>query len=216
MSELLGMTIFPASGAIQSLLVRITLNLLFTTIVVRLVYSRLYQHRDYIFTYYLLNVVTFTFAFLLSSVPVNLGFGLGLFGIFGILRYRTEAIEVRNLTYLFVVIGIAILNALDNEQISLIELLIVNTLIAGAVCALEAAPFSGREQSHRILYDRLDLLGPGTAAEALKDLQARTRLPITRFEVGDVDLMRDTAEVAVYYPAIGRRSSAMGRTRDVE
>ncbi|OFV92983.1 MAG: hypothetical protein A3G76_01985 [Acidobacteria bacterium RIFCSPLOWO2_12_FULL_65_11] len=207
MNNFFGMNIFPGSDEIASLIVRIVLNLLFTTIVVRVVYFKLYQHRDYIFTYYLLNVVTFSFAFLLSNVPVNLGFGLGLFGIFGILRYRTEAIEVRNLTYLFVVIGIAILNALENEQISLVELLIVNSLIAGAVCVLEASPFSRREESHRVLYDRLDLLGPATAAEVLEDLRGRTRLPITRFEVGDVDLMRDTAEIAVYYPATGRRSS---------
>lgn len=213
MSAFLGMNLLPGPDDLASLIVRIVLNLLFTTIVVRVVYFRLYQHGDYIFTYYLLNLVTFSFAFLLSNVPVNLGFGLGLFGIFGILRYRTEAIEVRNLTYLFVVIGIAILNALENEQISFAELLIVNSLITGAVVVLEAAPFSRRESSHRVLYDRLDLLGPATAAEVLEDLRGRTRLPITRFEIGDVDLMRDTAEIAVYYPATGRRSSL--KTKDV-
>ena len=78
----------------------------------RLVYYRLYRDRDYVFTYFLINLVTFSLAYLLSNVPIELGFALGLFAVFGILRYRTEAIRVRNLTYLFVVIGVALLNAL--------------------------------------------------------------------------------------------------------
>ena len=80
---------------------------------------RLYHQRDYIFTYLLLNVVTFFLAFLLSKSPIGLGSAFGLFAVFGILRYRTEGIQVRNLTYLFVVIGVALLNALANDQVSL-------------------------------------------------------------------------------------------------
>ena len=103
------------------LLARLALNVLFTLVVVRLVYYRLYRDRDYVFTYFLINLVTFSLAYLLSNVPIELGFALGLFAVFGILRYRTEAIRVRNLTYLFVVIGIALLNALANGGISLAE-----------------------------------------------------------------------------------------------
>ena len=207
MSEFFGASLLPTTADITILLSRAVLNILFTTIVVRAVYFRLYHHRDYIFTFFLVNVVTFSLAFLLSRVPIGLGFALGLFAVFGILRYRTEAIQVRNLTYLFVVIGIGLLNALADENISLVELLVVNGLIVGAVCLLEARPFSGREESHRIVYDRIDLLGPGSAAELLKDLRTRTGLPIARYEIGNVDLLRDTAEITVYYPASGRRSS---------
>ena len=207
MSEFFGASLLPTTADITILLSRAVLNILFTTIVVRAVYFRLYHHRDYIFTFFLVNVVTFSLAFLLSRVPIGLGFALGLFAVFGILRYRTEAIQVRNLTYLFVVIGIGLLNALADENISLVELMVVNGLIVGAVCLLEARPFSGREESHRIVYDRIDLLGPGSAAELLKDLRTRTGLPIARYEIGNVDLLRDTAEITVYYPASGRRSS---------
>ena len=129
------------------LLARLGLNLFFTAVVVRLVYYRLYKNRDYVFTYFLINLVTFTLAHLLSNVPIELGFALGLFAVFGILRYRTEAIKVRDLTYLFVVIGIALLHALANGGISVGSLLIANTVIVGAVGILEAAPFSGREES---------------------------------------------------------------------
>ena len=206
MSEFFGASLLPTTADVTILLSRAVLNVLVTTIVVRAVYFRLYHHRDYVFTFFLVNVVTFSLAFLMSRIPLGLGFALGLFAVFGILRYRTEAIQVRNLTYLFVVIGIGLLNALADENISLVELLVVNGLIVGAVCLLEARPFSGREESHRIVYDRIDLIGSGSAAELLKDLRTRTGLPIARYEIGTVNLLRDTAEITVYYPASGRRS----------
>lgn len=199
MIDLFGATVLPQAGDLAGLLARLATNLVFTFIVVRLVYSRIYGHRNYTFTYLLLNVVTFSVAFVLSRVRLDLGLALGLFAVFGILRYRTEAIAVRNLTYLFVVIGIALINALVTAQVSLAEIFIVNGVIVGAVCLLEWASFSNREESRRILYDRLDLLGPGTAAELMTDLRNRTRLPVERYEIGDVDLLRDAADVTVYY-----------------
>ena len=205
MNELFGASLLPDGGDLARLVVRLVLNLAFLAVVVRLVYFRFYRHRDYVFAYFLLNIVTFSLAFLLSKVTIELGFALGLFAVFGILRYRTEAIRVRDLTYLFIVIGIAMVNALANEAISFVELLLVNGVIVAAAGFLEAAPFSGREESRDVLYDRLDLLGPATADELLGDLRRRTRLPVTRYEIGNVDLLRDTAEIKVYYPASGPR-----------
>ena len=206
MTTLAGIPILPDSRDLLALVVRLSLDLIFTGIVVRLVYYRFYQHRDYIFTYFVLNLVTFALGFLFSRVPLDIGFALGLFAVFGILRYRTEGIQVRNLTYLFVVIGLALLNALSNQRISLIELLIVNAVIVGAVFLLETVSLAGREESRRVVYDRLDLLGPDHDAALLADLRARTHLPVTRCEIGDVDLLRDTADVAVYYPVHRPRS----------
>ncbi len=207
MNTFAGIPLWPEPAELAALAVRLGLDLLGTLIVVGVVYYRLYQHRDYVFTYFLLNLVTFSLAFLLSRVPLELGFALGLFAVFGILRYRTEAIQVRNLTYLFVVIGLALLNALSDERISLVELLGANGVIVGAVCLLEAAAVSGREESRRVVYDRLDLLSPDRVPALLADLRARTHLPVTRCEIGDVDLLRDTVDVAVYYPVRGRRSA---------
>jgi hypothetical protein len=191
------------SGSAMMLLGRLALNLLFTIVVVRLVYYRLYRSRDYVFTYFLINLVTFSLAYLLSNVPIELGFALGLFAVFGILRYRTEAILVRNLTYLFVVIGIALLNALANGSITLSELLIANGVIVGTVAILEAAPFSGREESRQVRYDRLDLLSPASVADLLEDLRKRTHLPVERFEIGNVDLLRDSADITIHYRSEG-------------
>src|SRR5688572_5554343 len=164
MRELLANISVDLGDGVPALHGRLLVDLVFAVIVVRLVYYRLYRKRDYVFTYLLLNLVTFSLAYLLSAVRIELGFALGLFAVFGILRYRTEAIAVRDLTYLFVVIGIALLNALAAGGVGTVELLVVNTAIALTVCILEVVPFSGREQSRQVLYDRVDLLGPDTSA----------------------------------------------------
>ncbi|HEV8396925.1 MAG TPA: DUF4956 domain-containing protein [Vicinamibacterales bacterium] len=182
-----------------TLLMRLALDLVFVFLVVRGVYTRLYHHRDYAFTYMLLNLVTFALSFILSQVRVDLGFAMGLFAVFGILRYRTESIEVRNLTYLFVVIGLAVLNALVTPNVSVGQLLLVNAVIVGMVAGLESAPFSRREESRRVVYDRLELLTPARAEELMADLRTRTQLPVERYEIGNVDLLRDTADLLVYY-----------------
>lgn len=207
MRQFFGAALLPDVAAIGALISRLAINLFFTAIVVRIAYTRLSQHREYLFTFLLVNVVTFSIAFLLSRSSVGLGLALGLFAVFGILRYRTEALQVRHLTYLFVVIGLALLNSLANGVISLAELLVVNVTIVGTVAVLESSAFSGHEESRRILYDRLDLLDPARAADLLQDIRTRTHLPATRCEIGDVDLLRDAADIIVYYKVaeLGKR-----------
>jgi hypothetical protein len=150
MNNLLEALTVSLSGSVVMLLARLGLNMILTAVVVRLVYYRLYRNRDYVFTYFLINLITFSLAYLLSKVPIELGFALGLFAVFGILRYRAEAIKVRDLTYLFVVIGIALLNALANGGITLTELLVTNAVIIGTVSVLETVSFSGREESRLV------------------------------------------------------------------
>jgi hypothetical protein len=207
MNTILGELTFPLAEAAIIPLARLGINLLFTATVVRLVYYPLYRSRDYVFTYVLINLITFSVTYLLSNVPIELGSALGLFAVFGILRYRTEAIKVRDLTYLFVVIGIALLNALATGSITLFQLAMANGVIVGIVSVLEAAPFSGREDSRSVNYDRLDLLSPAAATELMADLRQRTHLPVERFEIGDVDLLRDSARITVYYRSQRSRSS---------
>ncbi len=186
-------------GGTVSLPERLALDMVGTTALVLLVYYRLYRDRDYVFTYALINLVTFSLAYLLSNVRLEAGFALGLFAVFGILRYRTEAIKVRHLTYLFVVIGLGLLNALTGGGMTPADLILCNASLVGAVWCLEALPFSGREESSVVHYDRLDLLGPASSAELMADLRTRTRLPVERFEIGDIDLLRDAAKVTIHY-----------------
>jgi hypothetical protein len=136
---------------------------------------------------------------LLRKVPMELGFALGLFAVFGILRYRTEEIRMRDLTYLFIVIGLGILNAVANKSVSFMELILVNGIIAGVTAGLELTAASRAHGSTPMLYDNLALLRPGKHAELLADLSARTGFDVIRVQLHRVDLLRDAAEVTIFY-----------------
>lgn len=181
------------------LVARFGLDLFPTTIVVFFVYYRLYRNREMVFTCYAFNVVTFTLSMLLRKTPMDMGFALGLFAIFGILRYRTESIRTRDLTYLFIVIGIAIINAVANKKISLSELILVNVLIVGVTLVYELAARGRRCASTPLLYDRLELLKPDQRTALLDDIHARTGLEVVRVEVARIDLLRDAAELTLHY-----------------
>lgn len=180
------------------LIARLLLNLLFTSFVVFGVYVRRYGKNHYVFTYMMFNIITFTLCFLLRQVPIELGFALGLFAVFGILRYRTEPIQTQDLTYLFVVIGIGILNAVVNSNISLGELLIVNFAITGLTALLELNPSTQNKSSYSINYDNMEILKNPDRTKLLEDLQDRTNLTISSIRIKQIDLLRDTAQLIIY------------------
>jgi len=186
------------------LIARFALDLSFTAIVALSVYYRLYRSREFVFTYFVFNIITFSMCVLLRKVPMELGFALGLFAVFGILRYRTEAIRMRDLTYLFIVIGLGILNAVANKKVSLIELVTVNSVICGVTAGFELTAAKKALGSTPMLYDNLGLLHPSRGAELHADLATRTGLSVVRVEVHRIDLLRDAAEITVYYQ--GHRS----------
>lgn len=177
---------------------RLALDLAFATLLIQLIYFRLYRNRDFAFTYYAFNVITFCLCLLLSRVPTQFGLALALFGVFGILRYRTEQIRIRDLTYLFIVIGLGVLNGLAARHVDLTELLVVNGVIVLMPWLLERETPGDSGRSSPLMYDRLELLRPGNEARLLADLAARTGLPVVRVEVTRYDLLRDAAELTVY------------------
>jgi hypothetical protein len=191
-------------GDMTKLLSRLFLDLAFVSIIIRLVYFRLYRNREFVFTFYLFNVITFLLCLLLRKVPAELGFALAIFGVFGILRYRTEQIRNRDLTYLFIVIGLGLLNALSNKGVSLAELLTVNTLIVGLSAWLELAPSKTIIGVTPMLYDRLELLQPGHEEQLASDILMRTGHTVVKVDIHRVDLLRDAAEISVHH---SRRSS---------
>jgi hypothetical protein len=201
MTEILGLypDFFDFPG-FAKLGLRFGLNLAFTAMIVLGVYVRRYGKNEYIFTYFMFNAITFALCFLLRKVPIELGFALGLFAVFGILRYRTEAIRTQDLTYMFVVIGIAILNAVANKKVSLAELLLVNGAIVALTALLERLTFFRADQSRVITYDNMDIIRKNDHAALIADLRERTGLNVQRVRVGSVNLLRDTAQVVVYFP----------------
>lgn len=196
--EYLGLDSFMDVSDTLRLVFRLCLTLAFTAWVICGSYSKRYRSTDHVFTYWLFSIVTFSIAFLLRKVPMELGFALGLFAVFGVLRYRTESIAIKDLTYLFVVIGISLVNSLANKKISLVELLVVNTAIAGASYFLEGT-WRKRESSLRLTYDQVNRLAPQNRDALIRELSERLEMPLTHVVVHSVDLLRDTADISVFF-----------------
>lgn len=197
MTDLFGVNMMWDANDFFKLASRMAMDLLFVWLIIYLVYIRVHKRWEFAFTCIMLNLITFSICLLLRKVPVDLGFALGLFAVFGILRYRTQPITARDLTYLFIVIGIAILNSVANKKISFAEILFINTTIVGMAAFLEYMPFGTKRTSRNIRYDRLDLLAPGKSEELFADLKKRLGLNVESYRIDDVDLLRDTARIVV-------------------
>ena len=207
MAELLDLKAIWDGKEILTLGGRMALDLFFVWVVIRFVYLRVHKRMDFAFSCVMLNVITFAVCMLLRKVPMDIGFALGLFAVFGILRYRTEPITARDLTYLFIALGIGILNSVANDKISLIEVVFINSVIVGITAFLEYMPFGERMNCRQIRYDRLELLAPDKSDELLEDLRRRLGINVVSFKIGDIDLLRDTARLMVTYPAGARGKS---------
>lgn len=197
--DIFGTDRFIDLGDFVRLLSRLGLNLVFATAVILFVYYRIYRNREFVFTYYVFNVITFSMCLLLRKVPMELGFALGLFAVFGILRYRTEEIRMRDLTYLFILIGLGIINGVANKKVSTAELLLVNFVIVCGAALLELPSRARRHGSTPMLYDNLSLLHPDQRAALHQDLAQRTGLDVLRVQVHRIDFLRDAAEITVQH-----------------
>lgn len=184
---------------VYTLLYRLLINLIFSTIIIRFIYYPKTKRKDYLFTYYMIGLITFFLCFALKKLNIDVGMGLGLFAIFGIIRYRTNPIEIKEMTYLFVVIGISVVNALAKKQISVTEVLILNSTVVILTAGLEYVWLLKHETRKTVIYERIELIKPEKYDEMLTDLKQRTGLKINRFEVGKIDFLNDTAIVRIYY-----------------
>jgi hypothetical protein len=184
-----------------TLLLRLAVNLFFLTIVIRYLYYNKTKRKDYLFTYYLIGTITFFLCFGLKKLDIDTGMGLGLFAIFGIIRYRTDAIEIKEMTYLFLIIGMSVVNALASNQVSVSEMAAINLTIVIMTYILEYKWLVKHETRKTINYERIDLIIPEKNEEMKADLEKRTGLVINRVEVGRIDFLNDTAQVRIYYYA---------------
>jgi len=184
---------------ILKMLVRFGVNIVVVLLLVLLCYRRHQGSGNYIFSFLLLNVMVFFICFTFKKFDLGLGMALGLFAIFGIIRYRTDAIRVKEMTYLFVVVGIAVINALSNKKTSYAELAATNAIILSAACILEQSLISTPKRRQSIVYDNLALLAPGEEAELLQDIAQRTGIVGERVKVSKIDLKKGVANIVVHY-----------------
>ncbi|MEY4893859.1 MAG: hypothetical protein RL751_669 [Bacteroidota bacterium] len=183
------------------LLMRLGINLFFLTILIRVLYYTKTRRKDYLFTYYLIGTITFFLCFGLMQMDIDTGMGLGLFAIFGIIRYRTDAIEIKEMTYLFMIIGISVVNALASNELSISEVAVINVTVVLLTYILENVWLMKHETRKTINYERIDLIKPEKHDLLKADLEKRTGLTINRVEVGKIDFLNDTAMVRIYYYA---------------
>jgi len=181
------------------LVIRSLFNLGIVLLLVRVLYYRITPRKEYLFTYILISMVVFFMVMLLENVGVELGFALGLFAIFGMLRYRTRQIPIREMTYLFLVIGVSVINSLANKRVSYAELLLTNAAIVVITYLLEKVFLLRTETKKMVNYENIELIKPARRAELIADLEERTGLTIHRVEIDRIDYLRDSARIYIFY-----------------
>lgn len=193
---------------LAELLIRFVLNTAVIALIVRVFYYPKSKRRDYFFTFTLISISVFLLIFLMGGVKLKIGFALGLFAIFGIIRYRTESVPIREMTYLFLIIAVSAINGLATS-ISYMELLATNLLFIISIWALESNRWVKHVASKLVMYDNISLITPENEQALIEDLKKRTGLDILRVEVGAIDFSKDTAMVKVYYEPLSNEINSV-------
>jgi putative effector of murein hydrolase LrgA (UPF0299 family) len=176
---------------------RFLLNISFLTLIIQWLYYGATKRKDYLFTYYMIGIIVFLLCFTLKKYELDIGMALGLFAIFGIIRYRTDAVPIKEMTYLFVVIGVSVVNSLANQKMSYAEILTANILVIIALYTIERLWFTRNVSVKKIQYEKIENIKPENAAILRQDLEARTGLKIENIKIGDIDFLKDAATIII-------------------
>lgn len=181
------------------LIVRLAIAIVLFFIIVHFIYSKNSNRKDYYFSFFSVGISVFLLCFLLNSVKLELGFALGLFAIFGIIRYRTDAIPIKEMTYMFIVIAVAVINALANKKVSYAELILTNVVIVLGLWLLEKRLILRTEKEVNLTYEKIENIHILNSEKLIEDLKKRTGINVHRFEINDIDFLRDVAKLTVFY-----------------
>lgn len=187
-----------------AMLIRLFVCIVVNLVIVDRLYYKKSRRRDFYFTFMLISLAIFFLVFFMIFVledmkaKTSIGIGIGLFGIFSIMRYRTDAMPVREMTYLFVIISLSVVNAIA-ASVSIVELLATNLIVVAAIWLCEHR--LKLEPSKLVQYDRLELIKPDRREDLKADLEMRLGLKVRKVEVGAIDMLRDMAVLRVYYNA---------------
>jgi hypothetical protein len=183
---------------------RFSLNIAVIMVLVRWLYYTRTRKKNYLFTYILISSIVFLLCYLLENVTLQVGFALGLFAIFGIIRYRTNAISIKEMTYLFLIIGVSVINSLADVTINIAEILFSNAVIIAVTFGLEKVWLIRHIEEKTIVYDRLELIKPERYDELVNDIRERTGInKITRIGIGKIDFPRNQCNLKVYFDIPG-------------
>ncbi|MDW7694466.1 DUF4956 domain-containing protein [Flammeovirgaceae bacterium SG7u.111] len=185
------------------LMARFSFNTFLIFIIIHFIYAKNSRRKDFYFSYLAIGVIVFLLCFLLNNVKLELGFALGLFAIFGIIRYRTDAIPIKEMTYLFIIIGISVMNALANAKVSYAELIFTNSAVFIGLWFLEKHLMLKQEDSIKLIYEKIENIHTDNDQLLLEDLKARTGIDIKRYKISKIDFLRDVAEITLYFNVNG-------------
>ncbi len=180
---------------------RFGINILAVFILVRLIYYSTHKNKDYLFTFFLFNILIFIICLLLGSTKIKIGFAFGLFAIFSIIRYRTVTVPIKEMGYFFTCVALGLVNALADTDGNFYVIMACNVTILILTVLLDKYLGLKHENVKEIVYERIDLIQPTKREQMLDDLQKRTGLPIHRVEIRNVNFLRDTANIFAYYYA---------------
>ena len=195
--DLLGVPLFDGPS-LWTFLIRFAFNLLVCWIITHFLYYRKSHRRDYYFTYMLFSSIIFLLLYQLQNLQMEMTLALGLFAIFSMIRYRTEQLPIREMTYLFVLIGLSIING-SGLTSSYTAFVVTNLLVIFLIWLLEILGFSRRKADKIITYEKIELIRPDRREELLSDLKKRTGLDIVKVQVGSINFLNDTAFLKVTY-----------------
>ena len=192
---------------VKSLLLAFFINLVAILIVVRGLYYPKCKRGEFFFTYILIAISTFMLIYVLGDVKLKAGIALGLFAIFSIIRYRTEQVAIREMTYLFIIIALSAINGLTVSELSIGEVIIINLLFILSIWICESKVLISHYSYKVIKYDNVNLITPDKREELIADLEKRTGLKIEKVEVGSIDFLKDAAIVKMYYKSTASNNS---------
>ena len=178
---------------------RFLINIFFLTALIKYSYYRFSEKADYLFTFYLVGTIVFFLCFTLKKYEIDLGLALGLFAIFGILRYRTDPLKVREMTYLFVVIGLSLVNALSNKKMSYTEIFVANSIVVAMAYFLDRYWNQQKTNTKDMLYESLEHIRPEHHELLKTELEHKLGFEILSISLGQIDFKAETVKIKIRY-----------------
>ncbi|MEA5458412.1 DUF4956 domain-containing protein [Arcicella sp. LKC2W] len=185
------------SASSAQFLTQFAFDIIAVFILIRIIYFRHYRRTDHFLTFFGFNVIIFLLTYLLNKVEMSMGAAFGLFAVFSMLRYRTEGISTKDMTYLFIVIAIGLISAISKNSWE--ELLFTTTILLLITALLEGSWLIKKEHTKVVTYDKIGLISPANRELLIEDLSARTGLNIHRVEIQDYDFLKDSVQLIMYY-----------------
>ena len=184
--------------------IRLLIDMASVLVLVRLIYFRIYKHRDLFFTFFIFNLIIFLISYLLNKVDLSMGAAFGLFAVFSMLRYRTEDISTKDMTYLFLVIAIGLVSAVTKikdapDSLEYLFLGGINLVILLITYLLESNLLMKKEMVKLIVYENIELIDENKKDELIADIKRRTGINIDRFSIQKIDFLKDSAQIKIYY-----------------